>query len=217
MQNLVYFNRVGSLLIIFLMVHLGFLGTPEVHAQQITPSFYTEADTSSETSELSVKSDYKSETLAVTYSALGVAVPVVGSIWGSAPGLFIAGALIGPSLGSLYASDRWRFFRGILIRSAAAGVSAYGIELILDETLGRANFFGGESEEMNESRYRAGWVLLVSGGIATVFSIFYDIAVSSIHSVENYNADLQEESAFNIAPWVEPVTGTAGISASISF
>ena len=205
--------KLCSLWAISFLVSVGTFGDKQVHAQKFTPSLYAEAFTSYDNS----SNDRKSETLAVTLSTLGVAVPAGASIVGSSPGLFLTGILIGPSVGSLYASDRWRFFRGILIRSAAGGVSMYGIELILDETLGRASFFGGESEEMNESRYRTGWVLLVAGGVGALISTFYDIAVSSVSSVEDYNADLQNESAFNIEPWVEPVTGSAGLSASISF
>lgn len=118
----------------------------------------------------------------------------------------LAGFIIGPSAGSVYATDWSGVARGFVYRTAAAGMIYAGLHL---ESNNKGPF-GSQISEFND-------LILISGTVFMGARIVYDIFTTSEKSVDRYNSLLNRQPRFSVAPYANPADKQIGLYANFRF
>lgn len=117
-------------------------------------------------------------------------------------GISLAGALIGPSTGSLYTGQSDLFWRGVLLRTGALGLTILG--------MGSAGGFA-IFDEPNPF----GQILMTLGAGFYIGHMIYDIFWGSRRAVEAHNEAVSDQ--VSVAPWIAPEGDGGGLQVQIRF
>lgn len=118
----------------------------------------------------------------------------------------LAGFIIGPSAGSVYATDWSGVARGFAYRTAAAGMIYVGLHL----TSNNEGPFGSEVTGFND-------LILISGTVFLGVRIVYDIFTTSEKSVDRHNSMHNGQSRFSLTPFANPADNQIGLHANLRF
>ena len=141
-----------------------------------------------------------------TFATAGMGIIFAATRQDSPKFPILAGFIIGPSAGSVYATDWSGVARGFAYRTAAAGMIYAGLHWESNNE----GPFGSEVNSYND-------LVLISGTLFMGARIIYDIFTTSEKSVDKFNGRLDKRSRFSVAPFANPAGKKIGLHAKISF